>query len=201
MWLAGQRDVRKPPHSLRSNPYARIPWPDPMTRPETLFYLHVSPQVLADLADAQQHPFSRFWDLLYEHQTKMLSPAETDIIRCITWLCSEGDVLCENCISWHSASKIGGRAPGGCCVRLDATGATEALARIERAPVDRRFVLYCASHCDERFRASPGWDDLVCRTFQDFVTLLRQAATDDGRILAALVFDEPPLDEEGLFRG
>jgi hypothetical protein len=120
----------------------------------------------------------------------MLSPTETDIIRCITWLSGEGDVLWEDCISWHDAPNIGGRIPRCCCVRLDAAGATEALSRIERAPVDRQFVLYCASYCDEELRATPNWDELVWQTFQEFVSLLSQAAADTKRIIAALVFDE-----------
>jgi hypothetical protein len=114
------------------------------------------------------------------------------VIRKVTWLSSEGDVLWENTINWWLTTELRGHQPTG-DVFLDAGGAKAALAKIERAPLDRPCVVYFAHHCDAAIRAMDGWEDFVWRTFGEFVALLQRAAADHERLLVGFVFSEPPV--------
>jgi hypothetical protein len=166
-----------------------------MDRSETIFYFHAKPGLFREMdnewADRHRPPMPRFWDLVYEHSLKMLTPDETDIIRAITWLCSEGDVLWENCMRFDNV--VDRHAPCTCCcVKLDAKGAAEVLAKLTRAKVGRKTILYFASHADIARKNTPGWEEFAWRTYEEFVALLRKATNDKERWFVAMVFDEPP---------
>jgi hypothetical protein len=169
-----------------------------LDRSETIFYYHAKPQLFRDLdsewLDRHRPPTPRFWDLVYEHSLKMLTPDETAVIRAIKGLCSEGDVLWENCIRFHNVADRYAPCPC-CCVKLDAKGAAEVLAKLECGKVERDTILYFASYAEIARKNSPGWEDFAWQTWQEFLALLRQTTSDTERWFVAMVFAEPPAAE------
>jgi hypothetical protein len=131
---------------------------------------------------------------VYENSLKMLTTDETDVVRKITWLCSEGDVLCEHCMRFHNVADRYTHCPC-CCVKLDAKGAAEVLAKLERGKVERDTILYFASHADIARKKTPGWEDFAWRTWQEFLALLQKCVGDNERWFVAMVFAEPPAAE------